>query len=247
MIGYMPDFFGVYDDMTVWEYLDFFAACYEIPEATRAGLVNDLLELVDLGHRRNDMVDALSRGMKQRLCLARTLAHDPQVLILDEPASGLDPRARVEIRELLKELSRMGKTIFFSTHILSDVNEICSHVGIVEAGKLVTQGTLEEIQHRLVPHRRLQIALLAPARLDAARLALQGREGVGEICTPEAPAAGGANSRPAMLEVNFTGSDEAVSALLKELVSRDLSLLSFAEVPHDVEELFMRITQGIVS
>ena len=134
-IGYMPDFFGVYDDMKVWEYLDFFAACYEIPEAARKALINDLLELVDLNHRRDDMVDTLSRGMKQRLCLARTLAHDPQILILDEPASGLDPRARIEIRELLLELSRLGKTIFFSTHILADVAEICTQVGIVEAGQ----------------------------------------------------------------------------------------------------------------
>src|SRR3970040_2299545 len=139
-IGFMPDFFGVYDDMKVWEYLDFFAACYEIPEAARAGLVNNLLELVDLSHRREDMVDTLSRGMKQRLCLARTLAHDPQVLILDEPASGLDPRARIEIRELLVELAGMGKTIFFSTHILADVAEICTQVGIIEAGRLVARG-----------------------------------------------------------------------------------------------------------
>jgi ABC-2 type transport system ATP-binding protein len=134
-IGYMPDEFGVYEDLRVWEYLDFFAACYEIPENTRKTLVNDLLELVDLAHRREDMVDKLSRGMKQRLSLARTLAHDPQVLILDEPASGLDPRARVEIRELLAELARMGKTIFFSTHILADVEDICTHIGIVEAGR----------------------------------------------------------------------------------------------------------------
>ncbi|MCA9908948.1 MAG: ABC transporter ATP-binding protein, partial [Anaerolineae bacterium] len=124
-IGYMPDEFGVYDDMRVWEYLDFFAACYDIPEIERKKLIDDLLALVDLSHRRDDMVDKLSRGMKQRLSLARTLAHDPSVLILDEPASGLDPRARVEIRELLVELARMGKTIFFSTHILADVSEIC--------------------------------------------------------------------------------------------------------------------------
>jgi ABC-2 type transport system ATP-binding protein len=254
LIGYMPDFFGVYDDMTVWEYLDFFAACYEIPEATRAQLVADLLELVDLGHRRNDMVDSLSRGMKQRLCLARTLAHDPQVLILDEPASGLDPRARVEIRELLKELSRLGKTIFFSTHILSDVNEICSHVGIVEAGKLVTQGTLEAIQHQLAPQRRLQIALLEASRLDEAHQSLLGRPGIGNIRRPEAPPAGngaaggeGTPSPAALLEVDFTGDDAAVSALLTELVSRGLPVLSFAEAPHDVEEMFMQITQGIVS
>ena len=166
-IGYMPDFFGVYDDMKVWEYLDFFAACYEIPPATRTALINDLLELVDLNHRRDAMVDTLSRGMKQRLCLARTLAHDPQILILDEPASGLDPRARIEIRELLLELSRLGKTIFFSTHILADVAEICTQVGIVEAGKLVAEGSLEEMQRRLRPHRRLQITLLG--RADDAR------------------------------------------------------------------------------
>jgi len=230
LIGYMPDFFGVYDDMTAWEYLDFFAACY------------------DLGHRRNDMVDSLSRGMKQRLCLARTLAHDPQVLILDEPASGLDPRARVEIRELLKELSRLGKTIFFSTHILSDVNEICSHVGILEAGRLVTQGSVEDIQHQLVPHRRLQICLLEAGRLDEAHQALLGRPGVGTIRRPEAPAGGNGGAGPtAMLEVDFTGDDAAVSALLSELVSRGLPVLSFTEAPHDVEELFMQITKGIVS
>ena len=147
-IGYMPDEFGVYDDLRVWEYLDFFAACYDIPESERRPLVSDLLELVDLAHRRDDMVDQLSRGMKQRLSLARTLAHDPQVLILDEPASGLDPRARVEIRELLVTLASMGKTVFFSTHILADVSEICSHIGIIEAGKMIIQGSMADNPRR---------------------------------------------------------------------------------------------------
>ncbi len=255
-IGYMPDFFGVYDDMKVWEYLDFFAACYEIPEATRTGLITDLLELVDLTHRREDMVDTLSRGMKQRLCLARTLAHDPQILILDEPASGLDPRARIEIRELLMELSRMGKTIFFSTHILADVAEICTQVGIVEAGRLVAQGSLEEMQRRLMPHRRLNITLLG--RVDEARLALVGSEGVLEVkqaaqagngqtaatpATPATPAAPGAQ----VLEVSFAGDDEAVSALLRDLVGRGLPVLRFTESVHDLEEVFMHATKGIVS
>ena len=140
-IGYMPDFFGVYDDMKVWEYLDFFSACYGVPAPERAGIAADLLALVELSHRRDDMVDSLSRGMKQRLCLARTLAHDPRVLILDEPASGLDPRARVEIRELLRELRDMGKTIFLSSHILSEVADVCTHVGIIEDGCLVASGS----------------------------------------------------------------------------------------------------------
>jgi ABC-2 type transport system ATP-binding protein len=240
-IGYMPDFFGVYDDMTVWEYLDFFGACYEIPEAARARLIDDLLELVDLSHRRDDQVDSLSRGMKQRLCLARTLAHDPQVLILDEPASGLDPRARVEIRELLIELSRMGKTIFFSTHILADVAEICTQVGIVEAGALVAQGSLAEMQRRLMPHRRLHITLLG--QVETAQAALLGREGVIEVRVPEAVNGDG----QVVVEVDFTGDDAAVSALLRDLVGRGLPVLRFTESLHDVEDVFMQVTKGIVS
>lgn len=244
-IGYMPDFFGVYDDMQVWEYLDFFAACYEIPEATRTNLITDLLELVDLSHRRNDMVDSLSRGMKQRLCLARTLAHDPQVLILDEPASGLDPRARIEIRELLQELSRLGKTIFFSTHILADVAEICTQVGIVEAGRLVAEGSLEEMQRRIVPHRRLQVVLLSQA--EQAQAALIGREGVIEVRVLENGASQKTQATAQVLEVDFTGDDTAVSGLLKELVSRGFPVLRFTESVHDLEDVFMHATKGIVS
>ncbi len=241
VIGYMPDFFGVYDDMTVWEYLDFFAGCYRIPEAQRPALLNDLLELVDLAHRRHDPVDNLSRGMKQRLCLARTLVHDPHVLILDEPASGLDPRARIEIRELLLELSRMGKTIFFSTHILADVAEICTQVGILEAGRLVAQGSLAEIQRRLRPHRRVRITLLSHAQ-EAAE-ALFGREGVLE--TRVIPA-GGAEPYP-VLEVDFSGDDDATSAMLAVLVGRNLPVLRFTETAEKMEDLFMQVTQGQVT
>jgi len=239
-IGYMPDFFGVYDDMTVWEYLDFFAACYDIPEAQRQTLIGDLLELVDLAHRRHDQVDTLSRGMKQRLCLARTLAHDPQVLILDEPASGLDPRARIEIRELLVELARLGKTIFFSTHILADVAEICTQVGIVEAGKLVAQGSLTEMQRRLQPHRTLQITLL-DKDVERAQSLIFGREKVLAVRTMDEA------GEHARLEVDFTGDEAAVSAFLRDMVNRGLPVLRFAEAAHDVEDVFMKVTQGIVS
>ena len=241
-IGYMPDFFGVYDDMKVWEYLDFFAACYELPQSTRRVLIDQLLELVDLTHRRDDMVDTLSRGMKQRLCLARTLAHDPQILILDEPASGLDPRARIEIRELLLELSRLGKTVFFSTHILADVAEICTQVGIVEAGRLVAEGSLDEMQRRLAPHRRLHVALLG--QLEQARLALTGREGVIAVRDPEPAAAQGV---PHVLDVDFSGDDAAVSRLLQDLVGRGLPVLRFTESVYDLEDVFMQATKGIVS
>ena len=245
-IGYMPDFFGVYDDMKVWEYLDFFAACYEIPEASRKVLINDLLELVDLAHRRDAMVDTLSRGMKQRLCLARTLAHDPRILILDEPASGLDPRARIEIRELLLELSRLGKTIFFSTHILADVAEICTQVGIVEAGRLVAQGSLDEMQRRLAPHRRLHVTLLG--KVDEARQALTGRAGVLAVKDQETSAgAAAAPGAPVVLDVDFSGDDAGVSALLQELVGRGLPVLHFSESVHDLEDVFMQATKGIVS
>lgn len=238
-IGYMPDFFGVYDDMKVWEYLDFFAACYDIPEAERPALIRDLLELVDLSHRADDMVDTLSRGMKQRLCLARTLAHDPQVLILDEPASGLDPRARVEIRQLLVELAGMGKTIFFSTHILADVQEICTHVGIIEAGRLVMEGNLEEMQRQLIPHREIIVTLLGEP--DRAREVLLGVPTVAAVedIKPE-------NDHTRLL-VSLQGDDADVSALLATLVQAGLPVMHFTEETRDLESVFMRATKGIVS
>ncbi len=240
-IGYMPDFFGVYNDMLVWEYLDFFGACYEIPGPKRTGLVKDLLALVDLTHRYNDPVEGLSRGMKQRLSLARTLIHDPQVLILDEPASGLDPRARVEIRELLVELARMGKTIFFSTHILADVAEICSQVGIIEAGKLVACGPLEELQQHLMPHRQIQVTVLGQA--EQASEILKNTPGVANL--NQMP--GNQNGGRIRLEVEFLGEDAALTAMLSNLVQQGIPVVHFSEDSRDLEEVFMRATKGMVT
>jgi ABC-2 type transport system ATP-binding protein len=236
-IGYMPDFFGVYDDMKVWEYLDFFAACYEIPERDRPGLINDLLELVDLSQRREDMVDKLSRGMKQRLCLARTLVHDPQVLILDEPASGLDPRARVEIRELMVELARMGKTIFFSSHILADVEEICTHIGIIEKGQIVIQGAMEQIRRQLMPNREVVITLLD--RADEAKLTLGALPGV--INVADLPDDAGKKR----IRVDFTGDDALLSTMVQTLAAKGIPAINFAEQSHDLEQVFMRVTKAI--
>jgi ABC-2 type transport system ATP-binding protein len=239
VIGYMPDFFGVYNDMLVWEYLDFFGACYNIPDNQRQQLISDLLELVDLTHRREDPVEGLSRGMKQRLSLARTLIHDPKVLILDEPASGLDPRARVEIRELLVELARMGKTIFFSTHILADVAEICTQVAIIEAGQLVAAGGLEELQQLLVPHRTIQISLLD--NITKAQSILQEHEAV--VRLDQLP---GHNSK-LRLEIDFSGSDLELSQLLATLITNGVPILRFSEDDRDLEEVFMRVTKGLVT
>ncbi len=241
VIGYMPDFFGVYQDMKVWEYLDFFAACYDLPESQRPGLIADLLELVDLTHRRDDWVDKLSRGMKQRLSLARTLVHDPQVLVLDEPASGLDPRARVEIRELLVELARMGKTVFFSTHILSDVAEVADRVAIIEAGEMVASGDLDELRSRLMPRRQVELTVLE--RLEEAQALLQAQPGVSQV---QALPAGGNGGRK-RLEFEFTGDDQELSALLRELVRSDIPVVHFSEDRRDLEEVFMRATKGLVT
>lgn len=238
-IGYMPDFFGVYDDMKVWEYLDFFAACYEIPERDRPNLINDLLALVDLTHRREDMVEKLSRGMKQRLSLARTLTHDPEVLILDEPASGLDPRARIEIRELLVEMARMGKTIFFSSHILADVAEICSHLGIIESGQMVAQGTVAEIRRQLMPTREITITLLD--KVDEAKATLSEIEGVTNV--RDLPEEHGRKR----IKVDFGGDDSGMSALLQKLSSQGIPVVHFSEETRDLEAVFMRATKGIVS
>jgi ABC-2 type transport system ATP-binding protein len=240
-IGYMPDFFGVYNDMKVWEYLDFFAACYRISEAARPRLIEDLLELVDLTHRRDDMVESLSRGMKQRLSLARTLVHDPLVLILDEPASGLDPRARVEIRELLVELARLGKTIFFSTHILADVAEISTSVGIIEAGQLVASGSLEHLQQHLLPHRLIEITLL-----ERAEEAVEFLKTVAGVLQVEIQAIPSDEGR-ARLDVDFSGDDRAVSGLLGALVGRNYPVIRFSADGRDLEEVFLQATKGQVT
>src|SRR2546428_13919762 len=149
VIGYMPDFFGVYKDMEVTEYLDFFGACYKIPTAQREKTVNDVLELVGLSERKGALIGALSRGMQQRLGLARVLIHDPQLLLLDEPASGLDPRARIEMMEILRELKRLGKTIIISSHILSELETICNRVAIIEKGKLIYAGPVQGVRDQM--------------------------------------------------------------------------------------------------
>lgn len=240
-IGYMPDEFGVYDDLRVWEYLDFFAACYDIPEVQRKRLINDLLELVDLSHRREDMVDKLSRGMKQRLSLARTLAHDPQVLILDEPASGLDPRARVEIRELLVELAKMGKTIFFSSHILADVEDICTHIGIIEAGKMVMQGPIDEMKAQLMPHREIIVTVKDAETAERVKTLVAGIPDVVNIEVLDQ------KSGRWRVRIDFTGDDEGVSAINQKLASEGVSILGFSEEMKDLEAMFMRVTKGIVT
>ena len=160
VIGFMPDDFGVYDGMKVWEFLDFFAVAYEIPCTYRKKIIGEVLELLDLTHKRDDYVNGLSKGMKQRLCLAKTLVHDPPVLILDEPASGLDPRARLEMKALLNELRGMGKTILISSHILSELADFCTSIGIIERGKLLAAGSIQEIQRQLRSHRVLKVRVL---------------------------------------------------------------------------------------
>jgi ABC-2 type transport system ATP-binding protein len=237
-IGYMPDFFGVYNEMKVWEYLDFFATCYDIPAQKRSGLIDDLLQLVDLAHRRNDYVDSLSRGMKQRLCLARTLTHDPQVLILDEPASGLDPRARIEIRELLRELQVMGKTIFFSSHILLEVAEICTTIGIIEAGQLVASGRMDEIQGQQAT-RRVRIAVTDRAQEVQALL-----QRMPNVLNASIERQG---QRRAEIVADFSGDDAAQAAILNNLMEARLPVIGFQEEKIDLEAVFMQRTRGLVT
>lgn len=234
LIGYMPDFFGVYDDMFVWEYLDFFARCYGLPPARRKKLIDELLDLVNLTDKRDANVQALSRGMQQRLCLAHALIHEPQILLLDEPASGLDPRARIEMRELLKELAAMGKTIIVSSHILPELAEMCSHIGIVEQGKLVANGDTNAIRRQLQASRILRVRVLT----NSARALelLQGARGVGE------PSVVAATEHSTTLEMEFQGDDHAAAMALAELVTRGAPIAEFSEGGNALEEVFLQLT-----
>ncbi len=239
-IGYMPDYFGVYDDMKVWEYLDFFAACYDVPQSTRVGMVDDLLALVDLGHKKDAFVEGLSRGMKQRLCLARTLAHDPKILILDEPASGLDPRARIEMRELLRELKNMGKTIFFSSHILSEVADICTSIAILEAGRLVTHGDMHEMKKQLRQHRLIEVRILG--EMEPLQEFLLQHESVQETMVGLE-----ADLPPDTIRFDFNGDDHALSQILNQMTTAGIRVVSFHEEIGDLEDVFLKVTEGLVN
>jgi len=235
-IGYMPDFYGVYEDMMVWEYLDFFARCHGLQPERRKQVVNELLELVDLSEKRDAYVQTLSRGMRQRLCLAHALVHEPDVLLLDEPASGLDPRARVEMRELLRELGAMGKTIVLSSHILVELAELCDSIAIIEKGKVVTSGLLTEIRSQAQLAKRIRMRLLSPVE-DAMRT-LSAYLGVGPV---ETLAEGGG------LEFDFAGDDEAAAGLLEHLVVKKVRPVTFEEIHTGLEELFLQLTKGEVA
>lgn len=242
-IGYMPDFFGVYEDLLVWEYLDFFGRCYDIPSQRRRVIIDELLELVDLTEKREAYVHTLSRGMRQRLCLAHAMVHDPQVLLLDEPASGLDPRARVEMRELLRELGAMGKTVVLSSHILSELAELCDSIGIIERGRLVASGLLNEIRAQIEGGRRIVIRLLSD--LEHAQKVLSGQPGVGMV--EVLPTNGGASNGVVEIEFGFVGDEHAVADLLESLVAQRVRMASFNELHTGLEEVFLRLTKGEVA
>ncbi len=235
VLGFMPDAFGVYDDMKVWEYLDFFARCYGLPAAGRRRMIGDLLELVDLSERRDAYVQDLSRGMQQRLCLAHALVHDPQVLLLDEPASGLDPRARVELRELLRELRSMGKTIVISSHILPELEELCTSVAIVDRGQVLAQGRVSEIERRLRFGAVLRVRILLDGDdLTAARDRFAAQPDVASATIlPDGT-----------IELGFRGDDAASARLLSDAVAAGLPVASFARAASDLEELFLQVTAG---
>ena len=233
-IGYVPDSFGVYEDLTVTEYLYFFAAAYRIEREKRAGTVADVLALTDLSGKAESQVDALSRGMKQRLGVARILLHDPQLLLLDEPASGLDPRARIELRELLKELRRMGKTILVSSHILHELSQLCTRIGIIEAGQLVAEGSLVEIYRKLDLKRtvHVQISNLAPALIESIRR-LRGIASVEELAD--------------RLAIQVREDELAMEDLLDALHGLGARIRMFQPEAMDMETAFMKLTEGKVA
>jgi len=232
-VGYMPDFMGVYDDLKVFEYLEFFAAAFGIDRGKRKAIVEGVLELTDLQTKRAATVDSLSRGMQQRLSLARVLTHDPKVLILDEPASGLDPRARIEIRELLLELKKMGKTIMISSHILSELEEICDDVGIIEQGKLVFSGTMDEIRRRMGAHNR--VAVRVARDLERAVELLSALPQIDDVRVDGAE-----------VSVTLGEGHDGDGLVARTLVNGGLDVISLVPVRPKLDEAFLHLTKGAV-
>jgi ABC-2 type transport system ATP-binding protein len=234
LIGYVPDYFGAYEDMVVQEYLDFFAAAYNINGPERAKVVNQVLDLTDLGYKRDAPVDGLSRGMKQRLSIARVLLHDPKVLLLDEPAGNLDPRARIEMRELLKELQRMGKTILISSHILPELQDLCNTVGIIEQGELIYSGPWTDIVRKARGGMILHVGV-GEGQEERAVALLSQDEGVASI-----------NPTPEHLEVSLKEGVTDYSSVPARLIQNGLKLRLLKEEEVNLETAFMRLTKGMV-
>ncbi|MCA9214049.1 MAG: ABC transporter ATP-binding protein [Planctomycetales bacterium] len=233
-VGYMPDTFGVYDGMKVWEFLDFFAVAYGIGRTKRRQVITDVLELLDLAHKRDDFVNGLSRGMKQRLCLAKTLVHDPPVLILDEPASGLDPRARLEMKALLKELRRMGKTILISSHILSELADCCTSIGIIERGQLLMHGPIGEVYRRIRGNRIIEVKFNSD--MEAGLSILRSSPYFRDVQVEQQKAI-----------VELETDDKGVAEVLMQMVTNKVGVRSFGEKDPTLEDVFMLVTKGLVT
>ena len=231
VIGYMPDFFGVYKDMEVTEYLDFFGACYKIPTAQREKTVNDVLELVGLSEKKGSLIGALSRGMQQRLGLARVLIHDPKLLLLDEPASGLDPRARIEMMAILQELQRMGKTIIISSHILSELQTLCNRVAIIEKGKLIYAGPVQGVRDQMQTGRVIWVKVSSD-QSQAIEL-LKARPEVSQ-----------AESEDGHIKITLVNHDIDHSIVAETLVRGGAKLIELREDELGLEEVFLRVTRG---
>ncbi len=233
-IGYMPDDFGVYDGMKVWEFLDFFAVAYQIGRTQRKQVIGDVLELLDLTHKRDDYVNGLSRGMKQRLCLAKTLVHDPPVLILDEPTSGLDPRARIEVKALLKELRRMGKTILISSHILSELADCCTSIGVIERGQLLMHGPIDQVYRQIRRNRIVEIRFTENA--DA-----------GVSIVRSSPHLRGIDVEGTRIVAELETDDAGLAELMEQLLAGGAKMKSFNDKDPTLEDVFMLVTKGLVT
>jgi ABC-2 type transport system ATP-binding protein len=234
LVGFMPDFFGVYEDMTVVEYLEFFAAAYRVRPEHRRKVVEEKLELVDMAFKRDAMVNQLSRGQTQRIGLARVLLHDPQVLLLDEPASGLDPRARIEIRNLLKRLGEMNKTVIVSSHILPELADVCTRVGMIERGNLIVDGYVDEVMRKA--RRRVLLHVRVRDDIDGAARLLEQHDQVGEVTITKGP----------QIDVTLKPEVEDYSDLPAVLIEAGFKLTLFREEEVNLETAFMELTKGLV-
>ena len=244
-IGYMPDFFGVYDSLKCWEYLDFYGRCYHLPSAERKQMTDRLLDLVQLTDKREAFVDSLSRGMKQRLCLARSLIHDPSLLILDEPASGMDPRARADMKTILRTLREMGKTVLISSHILPELSEMCDSLTILDHGKLVFSGSVDALSEKMNGNAPVEIRLQEGCGEDTVEQAV--------VCLKELPFVkeilqdGTCTLRTRMEEAQGTDPSEQEARqarILQQLITRGVPVCDFHRAPMNLEKVFMEVTEN---